>query len=72
MVKRKKNSDWEASYQALMIITCHELISIRDRVTDTIDMLIKHAPGFDFQIKKTEEDTKKLEDMLKKSRSKDD
>jgi len=71
MTKRKGNYDWEGSYQALMIITCHELISMRDQVTDTIDMLAKHAPGFDFQIKKAEEDTKKLENMLRQSQGKE-
>jgi hypothetical protein len=70
MAKRKSHSDWEASYQALMIITCHQLISMRDQLTDTIDMLIKQAPGFDFEIKKAGEDIKRIEEMLQQSRSK--
>ena len=66
----KKKQDWEASYRALMIITCHELISMRDQLTDTINMLVKRAPGFDFQIQKAEEESKKLEEMLAQSRGK--
>ena len=66
----KKKQDWEGSYHALMIIACHQLISMRDQLTDTIDMLVKHAPGFDFQIKKAGEEIKEIEEMLRQSRGK--
>jgi len=64
MKKKKSKYDWEASYQALLIVTVHQLISMQEQLTDTIEMLAKHAPGFDFEIKKAEEESKRLEDML--------
>ena len=62
-IMRKTGEDW--NYQALMIITCNQLVAMREQLDEMIMYLMEYAPGFKKHIKKAEKQFKELNETIR-------